>query len=227
MSSIRCRQLCKTFKQGDEIITGLDHIDLDIETGEFVCLSGPSGSGKTTLLNAIGGLDTPDSGEIHMGDIRVDQLERGPLADMRLHHIGFVFQAYNLIPVLSAQENVEFVMEVQGVPAAERAHKALDILKEVGLEGMEDRRPAQLSGGQQQRVAVARAIVSHPDLVLADEPTANLDSVSAAHLMGLFQELNENHRITFIISTHDKRVMRYAKRLIKMRDGKIIGDEAQ
>ncbi len=227
MSSIRCRQLCKTFKQGDEIITGLDHIDLDIEAGEFVCLSGPSGSGKTTLLNAIGGLDTPDSGEIHMGDIRVDQLERGPLADMRLHHIGFVFQAYNLIPVLSAQENVEFVMEVQGVPAAERAQKALDILKEVALEGMEDRRPAQLSGGQQQRVAVARAIVSHPDLVLADEPTANLDSVSAAHLMGLFQELNENHRITFIISTHDKRVMSYAKRLIKMRDGKIIGDDAQ
>ena len=227
MSAIRCHQLCKTFKQGDEIITGLDHIDLDIESGEFVCLSGPSGSGKTTLLNAIGGLDTPDSGEIHMGDIRVDKLERGPLADMRLHHIGFVFQAYNLIPVLSAQENVEFVMEVQGVPAAERTQKALDILKEVGLEGMEDRRPAQLSGGQQQRVAVARAIVSHPDLVLADEPTANLDSVSAAHLMGLFQELNENHRITFIISTHDKRVMSYAKRLIKMRDGKIIGDDAQ
>ena len=227
MSAIRCRQLCKTFKQGDEIITGLDHVDLDIDEGEFVCLSGPSGSGKTTLLNAIGGLDTPDSGEIHMGDIRVDRLERGPLADMRLHHIGFVFQAYNLIPVLSAQENVEFVMEVQGVPAAERALKARAILKEVGLEGMEDRRPAQLSGGQQQRVAVARAIVSHPDLVLADEPTANLDSVSAGHLMGLFQELNEHHRITFIISTHDKRVMSYARRLIKMQDGKIIGDEPQ
>ena len=227
MSSIRCRQLCKTFKQGDEIITGLDHIDLDIDEGEFVCLSGPSGSGKTTLLNAIGGLDTPDSGEIHMGDIRVDQLERGPLADMRLHHIGFVFQSYNLIPVLTAQENVEFVMEVQGLPAAERAKQARDILKEVGLEGMEDRRPAQLSGGQQQRVAVARAIVSHPDLVLADEPTANLDSVAAGHLMGLFQELNQHHKITFIISTHDKRVMRYARRLIKMQDGKIIGDEAQ
>jgi putative ABC transport system ATP-binding protein len=227
MSSIRCRQLCKTFKQGDEIITGLDHIDLDIDEGEFVCLSGPSGSGKTTLLNAIGGLDTPDSGEIHMGNIRVDQLERGPLADMRLRHIGFVFQAYNLIPVLTAQENVEFVMEVQGLAAAERAQKARAILEEVGLEGMEDRRPAQLSGGQQQRVAVARAIVSHPDLVLADEPTANLDSVSAGHLMGLFQELNQHHRITFVISTHDKRVMRYAKRLIKMQDGKIIGDEAQ
>ena len=227
MSSIRCRQLCKTFKQGDEIITGLDHIDLDIDEGEFVCLSGPSGSGKTTLLNAIGGLDTPDSGGIHMGDIRVDQLDRGALADMRLQHIGFVFQAYNLIPVLTAQENVEFVMEVQGLPAAERAQKARNILEEVGLEGMEDRRPAQLSGGQQQRVAVARAIVSHPDLVLADEPTANLDSVSAGHLMGLFQELNQHHKITFIISTHDKRVMSYARRLIKMQDGTIIGDEAQ
>ena len=227
MSSIRCRQLCKTFKQGDEIITGLDHVDIDIEAGEFVCLSGPSGSGKTTLLNAIGGLDTPDSGEIHMGDIRIDQLERGPLADMRLHHIGFVFQSYNLIPVLSARENVEFVMQVQGIPAAERSRKSLEILREVGLEGMENRRPAQLSGGQQQRVAVARAIVTHPDLVLADEPTANLDSVAASHLMDLFVELNHHHRITFVIATHDKRVMSYARRLIKMQDGKIISDEPQ
>ncbi len=227
MSTIHCHQLCKTFKQGDAVITGLDHVDITIEAGEFVCLSGPSGSGKTTLLNAIGGLDTPDSGEIRMGDIRIDQLERGPLADMRLHHIGFVFQAYNLIPVLSAQENVEFVMQVQGIPTEERSRKARDILREVGLEGMEDRRPAQLSGGQQQRVAVARAIVSHPDLVLADEPTANLDSVASTHLMGLFSELNQHHGITFVIATHDKRVMSYARRLIKMQDGKIISDEAQ
>jgi len=182
MSTIVCKQICKTFRQGDEIITGLDHVDITIETGDFLCLSGPSGSGKTTLLNAIGGLDTPDSGEIHMGDLRIDQLERGPLADMRLHHIGFVFQAYNLIPVLSAQENVEFVMQVQGMAAEERASKARAILAEVGLEGMEQRRPAQLSGGQQQRVAVARAIVSQPDLVLADEPTANLDSVASHYL---------------------------------------------
>jgi putative ABC transport system ATP-binding protein len=227
MSTIRCKQLCKTFKQGDEIITGLDHVDISIKKGEFVCLSGPSGSGKTTLLNAIGGLDTPDSGEIHMGDIRVDQLDKGPLADMRLHNIGFVFQAYNLIPVLTSQENVEFVMQVQGVSAHERAVKAREILKEVGLEGMEDRRPAQLSGGQQQRVAVARAIVSQPQLVLANEPTANLDSVTAAHLMGLFSKLNQHHHITFIIATHDKRVMGYAKRLIWMQDGKIMTDEAQ
>jgi putative ABC transport system ATP-binding protein len=227
MSRIHCKQLCKTFQQGDETITGLDHVDISIEKGEFVCLSGPSGSGKTTLLNAIGGLDTPDSGEIHMGEIRVDQLAKGPLADMRLHNIGFVFQAYNLIPVLTAQENVEFVMQVQGVEARERARKATDILKEVGLEGMEERRPAQLSGGQQQRVAVARAIVSQPDLVLADEPTANLDSVASTHLMGLFSQLNEHHHITFVIATHDQRVMRYARRLIKMQDGKIISDEAQ
>ena len=186
MSSIQCIQLCKTFKQGDEIITGLDHVDLVVEEGEFVCLSGPSGSGKTTLLNAIGGLDTVDSGEIHMDGARVDQLARGPLADMRLHNIGFVFQAYNLIPVLTAQENVEFVMQVQGIDAKERASKSRAMLKEVGLEGMEDRRPAQLSGGQQQRVAVARAIVSRPRLILADEPTANLDTVASAQLMNLF-----------------------------------------
>ncbi|MGD2173188.1 MAG: ABC transporter ATP-binding protein [Gammaproteobacteria bacterium] len=227
MTAIRCRQLCKTFRQGDETITGLDHVDLEIDSGEFVCLSGPSGSGKTTLLNAIGGLDTPDSGEIRIGELQVERLDRGALADMRLHHIGFVFQSYNLIPVLSARENVEFVMQVQGLPADERRRKATDILQEVGLEGMEDRRPSQLSGGQQQRVAVARAIVSRPDLVLADEPTANLDSVASAQLMGLFDELNLNHGVTFVIATHDKRVMRYARRLIKMRDGKIISDEAQ
>ncbi len=227
MSAIHCHQLCKTFTQGDEVITGLDHVDITIEKGDFVCLSGPSGSGKTTLLNAIGGLDTPDSGEIRMGDIRIDQLDRGALADMRLHHIGFVFQAYNLIPVLSARENVEFVMQVQGVAARDRARKADNILMEVGLQGMEDRRPAQLSGGQQQRVAVARAIVSQPDLVLADEPTANLDSVASTHLMGLFSELNEHHHITFVIATHDKRVMGYARRLIKMQDGKVISDEAR
>ena len=227
MSAIHCRQLCKTFRQGDEIITGLDHVDLDIEAGEFVCLSGPSGSGKTTLLNAIGGLDTPDSGAITMGELRIDRLDRGRLADVRLHHIGFVFQAYNLIPVLSAQENVEFVMQVQGIAAAERSQKARDILREVGLEGMEGRRPAQLSGGQQQRVAVARAIVSHPDLVLADEPTANLDSVASAQLMDLFVELNRHHHTTFVIATHDKRVMAYARRLIRMVDGKIVSDEQQ
>ncbi len=227
MSSIVCKDLCKTFQQGEEIITGLDHVSIEIDAGDFVCLSGPSGSGKTTLLNAMGGLDTPDSGQIRVGDTQVDELGKGPLADMRLHKIGFVFQAYNLIPVLTARENVEFVMQVRGESASERSRRSHEILREVGLEGMEDRRPAQLSGGQQQRVAVARAIVSQPTLVLADEPTANLDSVTAAHLMDLFVELNQNHKITFVIATHDARVMGYAKRLIKMRDGKIISDEKQ
>lgn len=178
-------------------------------------------------LNAIGGLDKLDSGAISINGQRVDLLGKGALADLRLHHIGFVFQAYNLIPVLSARENVEFVMQVQGVPGRERREKSLAILKEVGLEGLEDRRPAQLSGGQQQRVAVARAIVSQPKLVLADEPTANLDSESAGQLMELFRELNEKHQVTFLIATHDERVMRYAKRLIKMMDGCIIEDLQQ
>jgi putative ABC transport system ATP-binding protein len=206
-------------------VRALDHLTLTIEPGSFVCLSGPSGSGKTTLLNMIGGLDELDSGQVSIDGQRVDLLSKGPLADLRLHNIGFVFQAYNLIPVLSARENVEFVMQLQGVPASERRSKSLAILQEVGLAGMEDRRPAQLSGGQQQRVAVARAIVSQPKLVLADEPTANLDSVSAERLMELFRELNEHHRVTFLISTHDERVMRYAQRLIRMQDGKVISDE--
>ena len=227
MTSIVCKDLCKTFQQGDEIITGLDNVSITIEKGDFVCLSGPSGSGKTTLLNAMGGLDTPDSGEIYVGEVRIDELGKGPLADMRLNNIGFVFQSYNLIPVLTARENVEFVMQVSGISAEERSKRSYKILKEVGLEGMEDRRPAHLSGGQQQRVAVARAIVSQPTLVLADEPTANLDTVTSSQLMDLFVELNQNHNITFVIATHDVRIMKYAKRLIRMEDGKIISDEAQ
>jgi putative ABC transport system ATP-binding protein len=227
MANIKCVDLCKYYQQGDAVIKALDHVSLDIEQGSFVCLSGPSGSGKTTLLNMIGGLDVLDSGEISIDGQRVDLLNKGALADLRLHHIGFVFQAYNLIPVLTARENVEFVMQVQGVGARERKEKSLAILREVGLEGLENRRPAELSGGQQQRVAVARAIVSQPKLVLADEPTANLDSESAKHLMELFRELNENHGVTFIISTHDERVMRYARRLLAMQDGRVIADKSQ
>lgn len=227
MTSVVCKDVCKTFRQGDQIITGLDNVSLSVGDHDFVCLSGPSGSGKTTLLNAIGGLDTPDSGEITVGDKRIDQLGKGELADMRLHNIGFVFQAYNLIPVLTARENIEFVMQLQGVSAEQRAARSYKILKEVGLQGMEDRRPAHLSGGQQQRVAVARAIVAQPTLVLADEPTANLDSVTATQLMELFVELNLKHHTTFVIATHDQRVMHYAKRLIKMVDGKIVSDVAQ
>lgn len=227
MSAISCKDLCKYYQQGDAVIKGLDHVSLEIDQASFICLSGPSGSGKTTLLNAIGGLDSLDSGEITIDGVRVDLLGKSALADLRLHQIGFVFQAYNLIPVLSAQENVEFVMQVQGISAEERRQRSLKILQEVGLEGMEDRRPAQLSGGQQQRVAVARAIVSQPKLVLADEPTANLDSESMEKLMQHFRELNRLHKVTFLIATHDQRVMDWADRLISMEDGRVIRDELQ
>jgi putative ABC transport system ATP-binding protein len=227
MSAITCTDLCKYYQQGDAVIKGLDHVSLEIDQGSFICLSGPSGSGKTTLLNAIGGLDSLDSGEISIDGERVDLLGKAALADLRLHSIGFVFQAYNLIPVLSARENVEFVMQVQGVSAVERKQRSSRILQEVGLEGMEDRRPAQLSGGQQQRVAVARAIVSRPKLVLADEPTANLDSHSMEQLMRHFRELNRVHKVTFLIATHDQRVMEWADRRISMEDGRVIRDELQ
>ncbi len=227
MSAISCRDLCKYYQQGDAVIKGLDHVSLEIEQGSFICLSGPSGSGKTTLLNAIGGLDSLDSGEISIDGERVDLLDKAALADLRLHHIGFVFQSYNLIPVLSARENVEFVMQVQGVGTAERKRRSFKILQEVGLEGMENRRPAQLSGGQQQRVAVARAIVSRPKLVLADEPTANLDSDSMEKLMAHFRELNRAHKVTFLIATHDQRVMDWADRRISMEDGRVISDVLQ
>ena len=189
MTAVRCVDLCKTYRQGEEDIKALDHVSIEIVEGGFV-----------------------------------DNLSKGKLASLRLRQIGFVFQAFNLIPVLTARENVEFVMQVQGVPAEDRGKAALDILEEVGLEGLEDRRPADMSGGQQQRVAVARAIVSRPALVLADEPTANLDSKTADGLMELFRELNERHGTTFVIATHDKRVMSYAKRLIRMLDGRIVDD---
>jgi putative ABC transport system ATP-binding protein len=224
MSAVNCIDLCKTYRQGDQDIKALDHVSIDIVEGGFVCLSAPSGGGKTTLLNAIGGLDIPDSGEVYIAGQRIDNLSKGELAELRLKQIGFVFQAYNLIPVLTARENVEFVMQVQGVPARDRADESYAILKEVGLEGLEDRRPAEMSGGQQQRVAVARAIVSRPALVLADEPTANLDSKTSDELMALFTMLNETHQTTFIIATHDQRVMTYAKRLIRMLDGRIVED---
>jgi putative ABC transport system ATP-binding protein len=227
MTAVRCVDLCKTYRQGDQEIKALDHVTIEIAEGGFVCLSAPSGGGKTTLLNAIGGLDKPDSGEVYIDGMRIDTMSKGELAELRLRKIGFVFQAYNLIPVLSARENVEFVMEVQGMRATDRMTKAMAILEEVGLTGLEDRRPADMSGGQQQRVAVARAIVSRPALVLADEPTANLDSKTSDELMGLFRELNERHKTTFVIATHDKRVMSYAKRLVHMLDGRIVDDIEQ
>jgi len=222
MTAVRCVDLCKTYRQGEQDIRALDHLSMEVEEGGFVCLSSPSGGGKTTLLNAIGGLDRPDSGEVWIAGQRIDNLGKGELAELRLHRIGFVFQAFNLIPVLSARENVEFVMQVQGVPASERRAKSLEILDEVGLQGLGDRLPSEMSGGQQQRVAVARAIVSDPALVLADEPTANLDSKTADGLIDLFQHLNQHHGTTFIMATHDERVMAYAKRLVRMLDGRIV-----
>ncbi len=227
MTAVRCIDLCKTYRQGDEDIKALDHLSIEIEPGDFVSLMSPSGGGKTTLLNAIGGLDLPDSGEVWVGEQRVDKMGKGELADLRLANIGFVFQAYNLIPVLTAQENVEFVMQVQGVSPADRRKKSLAILEEVGLQGLETRRPAEMSGGQQQRVAVARAIVSRPELVLADEPTANLDSKTSAELLELFVELNQHHNTTFVIATHDQSVMKYTKRIVRMRDGRIVEDIVQ
>lgn len=224
---VSCKDLIKTYQQGLIEVHALADVDLEIERGDFICLSGPSGSGKSTLLNMIGGLDVPSSGEITIDDQRIDLMNKSGLAEMRLHKIGFVFQAYNLIPVLSAQENVEMVMQMQGVKKAERHQLAHDILQEVGLQGMESRTPAELSGGQQQRVAVARAIVAKPSLVLADEPTANLDSINAGKLLDIMREMNRQHNMTFIISTHDPMVMDRAKRLIKLHDGKVLENNKQ
>jgi putative ABC transport system ATP-binding protein len=206
-------------------VTALQQVDLTIETGGFVALAGPSGSGKTTLLNLIGGLDLPDSGSIRVNEMDYSTLNASQLAELRLHHIGFVFQSYNLIPVLSAAENVEYVMLLQGVPATERRRRSHQILADVGLEGKDDRRPAELSGGQQQRVAVARAIVSNPSIVLADEPTANLDSKTGEGLLQLMQKMNAQRGVTFIFSTHDSMVMQYARRVVTIHDGRIAGDQ--
>ena len=214
----------KIYRQGEVSVTALDGVDLSIVKGDFMALAGPSGSGKTTLLNMIGGLDSPDGGSILLNGQALEKMKPSQLADMRLHQVGFVFQSYNLIPVLSAVENVEFVMLLQGMPLQERRRKALAILDDVGLAGKYGRRPAELSGGQQQRVAVARAIVGAPAIVLADEPTANLDSASGKDLLKLMQEMNESKKVTFIFSTHDKMVMEYARRLTLIRDGRIVED---
>jgi putative ABC transport system ATP-binding protein len=224
-NTVVLKNVSKVYRQNSVAVQALDDVTLEVPRQDFLCLSGPSGSGKSTLLNLVGGLDRPTHGEITVAGQRVDALEKGALARLRLHHIGFVFQAYNLIPVLTARENVEFVMQLQGVAAAERERKTREILNEVGLDGLEDRRPSELSGGQQQRVAVARAIVSEPALVLADEPTANLDSKTAENLMQLLVHMNTEHNVTFIFSTHDKLVMDFSRRLIQLRDGRIVDDK--
>jgi putative ABC transport system ATP-binding protein len=224
---VQCRDVDKTYQQGRVTVTALQGVDLIVESGGFVALAGPSGSGKTTLLNLIGGLDLPDSGSIRVNDLDYSTLNASQLAELRLHHIGFVFQSYNLIPVLSAAENVEYVMLLQGVPAAQRRRRSYQILDDVGLEGKYDRRPAELSGGQQQRVAVARAIVSKPSIVLADEPTANLDSKTGEGLLQLMQEMNARRGVTFIFSTHDSMVIQYARRVVTIHDGRIADDQSK
>lgn len=222
MRIVNIERLTKVYQQDSVAVHALRGIDLQIERGEFMAMVGPSGSGKTTLLNLIGGLDTPTSGRVWIGDQEIGRLSRGALSALRLQRIGFVFQEYNLIPVLTAFENVEYVMLLQGVPEAERRARSLAILKEVGLEGLEHRRPRELSGGQQQRVAVARAIVSEPLIILADEPTANLDSGTGGALLDMMRELNEKKQTTFVFSTHDPMVMERAKRIVRLRDGVVV-----
>lgn len=221
---VTCRGLSKTFGKGELAVHALRDVDLDIMPGDIATLAGPSGSGKTTLLNMIGALDEPTSGEVSVGGQPLSGISRSGLSDLRLSKIGFVFQSYNLIPVLSARENIEFVLQLQGVSGSERHDRAMEAIKEVGLAGMEDRRPGKMSGGQQQRVAVARALVSRPTIVLADEPTANLDSRNALELVDLMRNLNREHGTTFLIGTHDVRVMEHSMRHIEMVDGRIDND---
>ena len=227
MNIVECVDVKKTYRQGKVEVSALNGVSLSIEKGDFVALAGPSGSGKTTMLNIIGGLDLADSGSIMVDGNPLDKMTQSELASLRLQKVGFVFQAYNLIPVLSALENVEFVMLLQGVPSAERRELAKAMLDDVGLAGKFDRRPAELSGGEQQRVAVARAIVSNPSIVLADEPTANLDSKNGTGLMEMMKQMNEKKKATFIFSTHDKMVMDYARRLVLIRDGLVADDQVR
>jgi len=227
MAIVETKNIKKTYRQGKVNVPALCGVDLIVDKGEFVALAGPSGSGKTTLLNIIGGLDLPDSGSVMVDNNKFADMNQADLASLRLHKIGFVFQAFNLIPVLSAIENVEYVMLLQGVPQTERHDRAKAILDDVGLEDKYDRRPAELSGGQQQRVAVARAIVSGPAIVLADEPTANLDSKTGEGLLLMMKKMNKEKKVTFIFSTHDNMVMEYAGRLVTIRDGRIVNDETK
>ncbi|WNJ18596.1 ABC transporter ATP-binding protein [Pontibacter sp. G13] len=226
MNVIETHNIHKTY-EGAVPVHAVNGVSLHIQEGEFTAVVGPSGSGKTTLLNMIGGLDTPTAGEIFVGGENITNLSNNQLIDFRLHHIGFVFQAYNLIPVLTAKENVAFVMLLQNQPKAQREQRAIELLEEVGLGDQINRRPGQMSGGQQQRVAVARALASHPRFVLADEPTANLDSASTNQLLDIMVELNQRENMTFVFSTHDQRVIDRARRVITIDDGVIVKDETK
>ncbi|MBD3274976.1 MAG: ATP-binding cassette domain-containing protein [Candidatus Marinimicrobia bacterium] len=222
---IQTENVEKIYEDNGVDVHAVRGIDLTIEKGEFTAIVGPSGSGKTTFLNVISGLDTATKGKIWLGGRLVSEMSGKELSDFRRDNIGFIFQAYNLIPVLSVEENIEYIMLLQGIEPEERHERVLDMLEEVGLSGFADRLPTKLSGGQQQRVAVARAMVSQPELILADEPTANLDSETGSALLDMMRELNEKTGMTFVFSTHDEMIMERAKRLVILKDGKIDSDE--
>ncbi|MBT8329009.1 MAG: ABC transporter ATP-binding protein [Desulfofustis sp.] len=224
MAIIRVDSVSKVYHQGRVSFKALDNVALSIEKGEFVALAGPSGSGKTTLLNLIGGLDTPDEGEVYFDHKNLSEMNDSQRADLRLHHIGFVFQAYNLIPVLTAAENIDYILLLQKVEKSVRSLKVNAILQEVGLAEKATNRPDELSGGQQQRVAVARAIITDPQVVLADEPTANLDSKTGRKLLEMMKQMNRSKQVTFIFATHDPMVMEFADRLVSLQDGRIVSD---
>jgi len=222
---VRMQDVVKTYRQGKVDVHAVNNVSLEIEEGDFAVLCGPSGSGKTSILNLIGGLDLPSSGSIWVDDVDLSTLDSTALSEVRKNRIGFVFQAYNLIPVMTAYENAEFVLNLQGVSEAECRERVMQTLKAVGLEGLEHRRPDEMSGGQQQRVAIARAIVTRPAIVLADEPTANVDSHTAESLLDLMQLLNREQGITFLFSTHDQHVIDRARRVVRIHDGKVQADE--
>ena len=224
---IQTENLMKVYGKGNTEVRAVDGVDLTIERGEFTAIVGPSGSGKSTLLQLIGGLDRATSGKVMLSGTAISKMSGRQLSDFRRDHIGFIFQAYNLIPVLSAQENAEYIMLLQGRSKKERRELVRAMLQSVGLQGLEKRRPSQLSGGQQQRVAVARALASRPDIILADEPTANLDSQTGADLVDMMKTFNEEDGATFVFSTHDPKIMSRAKRLVTLEDGKIVEDIRQ
>ena len=224
---VHIEQATKIYRQGPIEVRAVDTLSLEIGKGEFTVICGPSGSGKSTLLNLIGALDSPNSGRVIVEGKDLATLSRTETARMRRDRIGFVFQAYNLIPVLTAYENAEFVLALQGMSESDRRKRVMTVLNEVGLEGLENRRPDEMSGGQQQRVAIARAIAPRPAIVLADEPTANVDSLTADALLDLMGELNREEHMTFLFSTHDQRVIDRARRVIRLRDGKLISNEVK
>jgi putative ABC transport system ATP-binding protein len=225
MSTIKTFDLHRVYNETKIPVNALNGISLEFKEAEFTAIVGPSGSGKTTLLNMLGGLDAPTSGEVHINGTNITGLPSGKLIDFRLHNIGFVFQSFNLIPVLTARENVEFILQLQGTGKKERQQRAIELLEAVGLPDKIDSRPGDLSGGQQQRVSVARALASKPRFILADEPTANLDSHSTTELLDIMEKMNQQYKTTFLFSTHDSRVMDRARRIVTIEDGRVAKDE--